>query len=45
MHTIPLYGITFFGTNGIRGIPNDDLSAEFSMDVGKAMATFFSAKK
>ncbi|KJE49693.1 MULTISPECIES: phosphoglucosamine mutase [Acidiplasma] len=35
----------FFGTNGIRGIPNDDLSAEFSMDVGKAMATFFSAKK
>ncbi len=30
-----------FGTNGIRGIPNQDLSAEFAMDIGKAIGTYF----
>ena len=30
-----------FGTNGIRGIPNDDLTVEFSSDVGKAAASYF----
>lgn len=30
-----------FGTNGIRGIPNDDLTPEFCMAIGKAIGTFF----
>ncbi len=30
-----------FGTNGIRGIPNQDLSTEFAMDIGKAIGTYF----
>lgn len=30
-----------FGTNGIRGIPNKDLSTEFSMEIGKAIGTHF----
>lgn len=30
-----------FGTNGIRGIPNEDLSVEFSQDMGKAIGSFF----
>lgn len=29
-----------FGTNGIRGIPNEDLSVEFSQDIGKAIGSF-----
>ncbi len=34
-----------FGTNGIRGIPNDYLTTEFSMEIGKAIGTFFNAKR
>jgi len=34
-----------FGTNGIRGVPNDYLTTEFSMTIGKAIGTFFNAKK
>ncbi len=34
-----------FGTNGIRGIPNQDLTAEFAMDISKGIATFFNADK
>lgn len=30
-----------FGTNGIRGVPNEDLTVEFSSDIGKAAAAFF----
>ncbi|MGP6206537.1 phosphoglucosamine mutase [Cuniculiplasma sp. SKW3] len=30
-----------FGTNGIRGIPNEDLTPEFCMKIGKAIGTFF----
>ena len=33
-----------FGTNGIRGIPNDDLNVDFCMTVGKAIGTFFNGK-
>ncbi len=29
-----------FGTNGIRGVPNDDLSTEFSLEIGKAIGTY-----
>ena len=31
-----------FGTNGIRGIPNEDLTVEFSMKIGAAAGTYFS---
>jgi phosphomannomutase/phosphoglucomutase len=30
-----------FGTNGIRGIPNKDLSVEFAQEIGKAIGTFY----
>ncbi len=30
-----------FGTNGIRGIPNEDLTVEFSMKIGIAAGTYF----
>lgn len=30
-----------FGTNGIRGVPNKDLSVEFAQEMGKAIGTFF----
>lgn len=30
-----------FGTNGIRGIPNEDLTVSFSSDVGKAIGSYF----
>ncbi|MGC8609059.1 MAG: phosphoglucosamine mutase [Thermoplasmata archaeon] len=30
-----------FGTNGIRGIPNSDMTPEFAMDIGKAIGTYF----
>lgn len=33
-----------FGTNGIRGIPNEDLTPEFCMMIGKAIGTFFNGK-
>lgn len=29
-----------FGTNGIRGVPNSDLSTEFSLEIGKAIGTY-----
>lgn len=29
-----------FGTNGIRGVPNADLSTEFALNVGKAIGTY-----
>ncbi|MEM0139275.1 MAG: phosphoglucosamine mutase [Ferroplasma sp.] len=35
----------YFGTNGIRGIPNKDLTTEFSMAIGKGIATFFNEGK
>ena len=34
-----------FGTNGIRGIPNEDLTTDLAMGIGKAIGTFFDAKK
>lgn len=34
-----------FGTNGIRGIPNQDLTTEFSMKIGMAAGTYFSVPK
>jgi phosphomannomutase/phosphoglucomutase len=34
-------GKRLFGTNGIRGIPNEDLTPEFCMKIGKAIGTFF----
>ncbi|SMD31378.1 phosphoglucosamine mutase [Picrophilus oshimae] len=34
----------YFGTNGIRGIPNEDLTTELSMTVGKAVSTYFNSK-
>jgi phosphomannomutase/phosphoglucomutase len=30
-----------FGTNGIRGIPNEELTTDFCLSVGKAIGTFF----
>lgn len=30
-----------FGTNGIRGVPNADLTTEFAMEIGKAAGTYF----
>lgn len=30
-----------FGTNGIRGVPNEDLTTEFSLEIGKAIGTYF----
>ena len=33
-----------FGTNGIRGIPNEDLTPEFCMMIVKAIGTFFNGK-
>lgn len=33
-----------FGTNGIRGVPNDDLTVEFSQAIGKSIGTFFGSK-
>lgn len=30
-----------FGTNGIRGVPNRDLSVEFAQEIGKAIGTFY----
>lgn len=30
-----------FGTNGIRGIPNKDLSMRFCLDIGMAVGTFY----
>lgn len=30
-----------FGTNGIRGIPNKELTAEFCLYIGKAIGTYF----
>lgn len=30
-----------FGTNGIRGVPNGDLTTEFSLEIGKAIGTYF----
>lgn len=29
-----------FGTNGIRGVPNSDLSTEFALEMGKAIGTY-----
>ncbi len=37
--------LKLFGTNGIRGIPNEDLTTDFSMNVGKAISTFFYTEK
>jgi len=34
-----------FGTNGIRGIPNEDLTTDLAMGIGKALGTFFNADK
>ena len=33
-----------FGTNGIRGVPNEDLTPEFCASVGKAIGTVFQTK-
>lgn len=33
-----------FGTNGIRGIPNEDLSMEFCLKMGKAIGTYFTGE-
>ena len=33
-----------FGTNGIRGIPNQELTADFCVAVGKAIGTYFKGK-
>ena len=30
-----------FGTNGIRGVPNQDLNSGFCTEIGKAIGTFF----
>ena len=30
-----------FGTNGIRGIPNKDLTVEFAQEIGKAIGTYY----
>ncbi|MEM0158873.1 MAG: phosphoglucosamine mutase, partial [Thermoplasmataceae archaeon] len=31
-----------FGTNGIRGVPNRDLTTEFCSNIGKAIGPFLS---
>ena len=33
-----------FGTNGIRGTPNRDLTSDFALNVGRASATIFGTK-
>lgn len=30
-----------FGTNGVRGVTNEDMNAEFALKLGKAIGTFF----
>ena len=34
-----------FGTNGIRGVPNVDLTIEFSQGIGFSAGTFFSTER
>ncbi|WMT52132.1 MAG: phosphoglucosamine mutase [Ferroplasma sp.] len=34
-----------FGTNGIRGVPNQDLTLELATGIGRAAGTFFKAQK
>ncbi|WP_162509168.1 hypothetical protein [Thermogymnomonas acidicola] len=34
-----------FGTNGIRGVPNRDLTVEFAQSIGKSIGTFFRARE
>jgi phosphomannomutase/phosphoglucomutase len=34
-----------FGTNGIRGVPNQDLTIELATGIGRAIGTFFNAGK
>ncbi len=34
-----------FGTNGIRGIPNQDLTLDLANGIGRAIGTFFRAEK
>jgi phosphomannomutase/phosphoglucomutase len=34
-----------FGTNGIRGVPNEDLTTDLAMGIGKAIGTFFNSGK
>ncbi len=34
-----------FGTNGIRGIPNADLTPDFAMDMGMAIGAFFRSSR
>ena len=36
-------GPRLFGTNGIRGIPNEDLNVEFCENVGKAIGSYMQA--
>ncbi|HIH76024.1 MAG TPA: phosphoglucosamine mutase, partial [Methanomassiliicoccales archaeon] len=33
-----------FGTNGVRGVINQDMSAELALDVGRAIGTFMQGK-
>ncbi|MFA5312968.1 MAG: phosphoglucosamine mutase [Methanomassiliicoccales archaeon] len=33
-----------FGTNGVRGVVNQDMSAQLALDVGKAIGTFMGGK-
>lgn len=34
-----------FGTNGIRGIPNADLSPAFAMEIGESIGSYFSVER
>ena len=34
-----------FGTNGIRGIPNVDLSPVFAMEIGKSIGSYFNTER
>src|SRR5512133_1223791 len=33
-----------FGTNGVRGVVNQDMSAQLALDVGKAIGTFMGGR-
>ena len=33
-----------FGTNGVRGVVNEDMNAQLALDVGKAIGTYMGGK-
>ncbi|RLF43378.1 MAG: phosphoglucosamine mutase, partial [Thermoplasmata archaeon] len=34
-----------FGTNGVRGVVNQDMNSELALNLGKAIGTYYAKKK